>query len=81
MKKPKQRFEIKLEPYKSRVIANNYAPIESSPNGLSFPVESIYDIAKSTGLKSNKTRHILKRFKKVITLALYDSIQQKEIVK
>lgn len=62
------------QPYYGRI--KNKVVLETTGNILSFENDFVYNVAKSTGLKSNKVRHIKKRFKLLILAALDAKIEE-----
>ena len=65
------RFECTKEPYRSRVL-NHTGSIKIEGNQFIADIDFIYDLVRSTGLKSKKKRHILKRYKLVVYQMLKD---------
>jgi hypothetical protein len=71
-------MKINKEPYISRVhelLAENHMG-ELRDGVLYFSWEEVYNLAKASGLRSKKTRHIVKRFKKIIHAALERLVEE-----
>lgn len=69
----RKKFYITQEPYKTlmqELLDQNDRLVVSDRGVLQFDDRLAYYIAKATGLKSKKSRHIKKRFKIVIHDAL-----------
>jgi len=62
-----KKYKAWKEPYKSKIEALLPLKLTTDNNGiLLFSGELVYNIAKASGLRSKKTRHIVKRFRKIM---------------
>lgn len=60
-----RNYELKCEPYKTKALELLKTTVleVKGKHLIGFTYKSIYNIAKSTGLRSNKNRKIVKRFR------------------
>lgn len=72
-----KKHKLKLEPYKTNVfnLLKKDNIIVSKNKVYGFSGQSIYNIAKATGLKSKKSRHIIKRFRITVIQMIKDGLE------
>jgi len=68
-------YRLTREPYISRLheCTTEMSEIDGS---LTFHSDYVFNLAKSTGLRSNKKRHVKKRFKVVLFKTIDDAVKR-----
>lgn len=76
-------YRLHKEPFASRIVSifekNTHRQLRRAPNGdgiIDFTYEEVYNLAKASGLRSKKQRHINKRFKRVMLAVLDDLVEK-----